>query len=191
MKPIRIAQTAALTLLGATLLSAPVYAGPKSFNHGKAIPEYGKIAVVDSDQPVYRSSKFKIVFDVSKQADYGKVNRNINSVARFINMHVEAGVRPRNIKLAVVLHGKAAKDVTQAGYYAASQKTNDTATKDNANAGLVQALIEHGVEFYVCGQTAAYYDIKNEDLLPGVKMALSAMTSHALLQQKGYTLNPF
>jgi len=27
--------------------------------------------------------------------------------------------------------------------------------------------------------------------LPGVTMALSAMTAHALLQQDGYTLNPF
>jgi len=28
-------------------------------------------------------------------------------------------------------------------------------------------------------------------LLPGVEMALSAMTAHAILQQEGYTLNPF
>jgi hypothetical protein len=30
-----------------------------------------------------------------------------------------------------------------------------------------------------------------EQLIPGVKMALSAMTAHAQLQQQGYTLNPF
>jgi hypothetical protein len=28
-------------------------------------------------------------------------------------------------------------------------------------------------------------------ILPGVEMALSAMTAHALLLQQGYTLNPF
>ena len=33
--------------------------------------------------------------------------------------------------------------------------------------------------------------VTNDDLLPGVELALSAMTMHALLQQKGYTLNPF
>jgi hypothetical protein len=33
--------------------------------------------------------------------------------------------------------------------------------------------------------------VKTEDLLPGVEMALSAMTAHALLQQQGYTFNPF
>jgi intracellular sulfur oxidation DsrE/DsrF family protein len=43
----------------------------------------------------------------------------------------------------------------------------------------------------VCGQSAAFNDVTNEDLLPGVHMALSAMTAHAQLQQEGYTLNPF
>jgi len=28
-------------------------------------------------------------------------------------------------------------------------------------------------------------------LAPGVEMTLSAMTAHALLQQDGYTMNPF
>jgi len=52
-------------------------------------------------------------------------------------------------------------------------------------------LTDKGVRVILCGQTAAYYDISNDDLLPGVEMALSAMTAHALLQQEGYTLNPF
>jgi intracellular sulfur oxidation DsrE/DsrF family protein len=47
------------------------------------------------------------------------------------------------------------------------------------------------VRIIVCGQKAAYYNVTSDDLLPGVKMALPAMTAHALLQQQGYTLNPF
>ena len=178
------------TLACATIFAAPASAGPDAFKPGKTIPEFGKIAAVQVDQPLYRHQKFKVVFDVSKQAEPGELNRNLNSVARFINMHTEAGIKKKNIKLAVVLHGGAAKDVTRASYYMAHAGT-DTTDKDNANAALVKALIANNVEFYVCGQTAAYYDIRNEDLLPGVKMALSAMTAHALLQQKGYTLNPF
>jgi hypothetical protein len=34
-------------------------------------------------------------------------------------------------------------------------------------------------------------DVATDDLLPGVEMALSAMTAHALLQNSGFTLNPF
>ena len=70
----------------------------------------------------------------------------------------------------------------------AYRKNNEA---DNANVALIMALQKQGVDFYVCGQSAAYYGVKTEDLIPGVKMALSAMTAHALLQQKGYTLNPF
>tara|TARA_Y100000588_G_scaffold170524_1_gene184375 strand:+ start:507 stop:614 length:108 start_codon:yes stop_codon:yes gene_type:complete len=33
--------------------------------------------------------------------------------------------------------------------------------------------------------------VKQQQLIPGVQMALSAMTAHAQLQQQGYTLNPF
>jgi len=62
---------------------------------------------------------------------------------------------------------------------------------ENANAALIKELTENGVEIYLCGQSAAYYGVEKEDLLPNVKMALSAMTAHAILQQKGYTVNPF
>ena len=182
--------TLASVLVAASLyLTAPAYAGPADFKMGQTIPEFGKIAQVDVDQPVYKHHKFKIAFDVSKQADIGTLNRSFESAARFINMHTAAGVKDKNIKIAIVLHSKAAFDVTNANTYSRQQDSHDKAP--NANAALVKALQEHGVTFYVCGQTAAYYDIKNEDLLPGVQMSLSAMTAHALLQQKGYTLNPF
>ncbi len=181
----------ALGIIAAASLFSPstALAGSDAFKQGQAIPEFGKIAEIKVDQPVYKHHKFKVAFDVSKQAEAGELNRNLVSAARFINMHTAAGVKEKNIKLAIVLHGGAAKDVTRAEYYAGTQEGDSK--KENANAALVKTLINHGVEFYVCGQTAAYYDIKNEDLLPGVKMALSAMTAHALLQQKGYTLNPF
>ena len=82
-----------------------------------------------------------------------------------------------NIHLAIVVHGTAVHDVTR-----------DSA---GANADLVAALVEHGVEIFVCGQSAVWYDIAAGDLLPGVSMSLSAMTAHARLQSDGYTLNPF
>lgn len=179
------------TLALATLLIAvPSMAGPEDFKAGAAIPEFGKIAVVDMDQPVTSRSKFKVAFDISARTDAGTLSRKLESAARFINMHVAAGVKPRNIKLAIVLHGGAVRDVTRETYYQSTFK-DDEAKSDNVNAALVEVLLANGVEFYVCGQSAAYYGVKNDDLLPGVKMALSAMTAHALLQQKNYTLNPF
>jgi intracellular sulfur oxidation DsrE/DsrF family protein len=75
-----------------------------------------------------------------------------------------------------VVHGKAVQEM---------------AGEQSSSADLIAALTEHGVRMIVCGQSAAYYDVATDDLLPGIEMALSAMTAHALLQQQGYTLNPF
>ncbi len=52
-------------------------------------------------------------------------------------------------------------------------------------------MLEAGVRFIVCGQSAAGQGVANDDLIDGVEVALSAMTAHALLQQQGYTVNPF
>jgi len=175
------------TIMVALVLLATNHVSAQSdqFHAGATIPEYGKIATVPGMEPLATNSSFKISFDVAKPATPGEINRSLDSAARFINMHTASGVAPENIQLAVVIHGGAVKDMTQKASYLASSAAN------NANANLIKALSEHGVRFYVCGQSAAYYGVKTADLLPGVQMSLSAMTAHALLQQEGYSLNPF
>lgn len=167
-------------------LSMSAYAGETDFKAGTVVTEFGKVAAVDANMVIPKRAKFKVLFDTAKGAEAGEVNRTLNSAARFLNMHAQAGVAEKNMKLAVVFHGKGSFDLTQSGYYG---KKFEVA--ENANAGLIKALTDKGVRVILCGQTAAYYDISNADLLPGVEMALSAMTAHALLQQQGYTLNPF
>ncbi|MBI1405667.1 MAG: hypothetical protein GC145_06030 [Caulobacter sp.] len=163
------------------LFAAPALAQDMSrFGPGTAIPDYGQIAPVPGADPLPEGVEFKIVFDVSKAADEGALNKGVESAARFLNLQVAAGVPEENIKLAIVVHGPAVRDLL---------KPADGQT--NPNAGLVAALAAHGVRIYVCGQSAAAFGIDKEDLLPGVNLALSAMTEHALLQQEGYTLNPF
>ena len=162
------------------------YAGETDFHPGTIITDFGKIAAVDADMVIPKRAKFKVLFDTAKGAEAGKVNRTLNTAARFLNMHAEAGVAEKNMKLAVVFHGKGSFDITQDSYY--GEKFEGA---ENTNAALVQALLDKGVRVILCGQSAAYYDISNADLLPGVEMALSAMTAHALLQQQGYRLNPF
>jgi intracellular sulfur oxidation DsrE/DsrF family protein len=166
-------------------VTSPTLAGPADFGPGPLISDYGRIAAVESDMSIPETTVMRVAFDVTNQADAGEFNRSISSAARFLNMHVAAGMPAENIHLAIVLHGSAVHDVTNAAHY------DDLMQTPNANAPLIATLIEHGVEFYVCGQSAVYHDVENAALLPGVNMALSAMTAHALLQQNGYTLNPF
>lgn len=156
------------------------------FHAGTVIPDFGAVASVDGHAPIPAEATFSIVFDASDPGKPGSINRTIESAARFINMHVEAGIPREAIRLAVVVHGQAAFDLTNASTYAAK---HDSAA--NANIAAIAALSQHDVQFILCGQSAAALGIKRDQLAPGVRMALSAMTAHALLQQQGYTLNPF
>lgn len=165
----------ALTILGAA--SAPALAGPDDFAPGPAIADFGPVATVAAARPIPEGQIFHVSFDTSKRAAEGELNSTLTGAARFLNMHTAAGMPVENIHLAVVVHGSALHDVTSAGA--------------GANADLVAALVENGVEILVCGQSAVWYGMAAEDFLPGVELSLSAMTAHALLQDQGYTLNPF
>ena len=147
-----------------------------AFSKGPVFTGYGPVAAIDITMPIPPGTAFKHSFDVSTPAPTGDPNSTLVSAARFINMHARAGVPVDNIRVAIVVHGKAVKEM---------------ADELSASAGLIAALTDQGVRIIVCGQSAAYYDVATDDLLPGVEMALSAMTAHAVLQQQGYTLNPF
>jgi intracellular sulfur oxidation DsrE/DsrF family protein len=163
-----------LVILAACTTTAS--ADNKGFSTGPIFNDYGPVAKVDVTIPVDPSMLLKHSFDVSAAAPDGKANSKLVSAARFINMHARAGVAEENIQVAVIVHGKAVREM---------------ADENSASAGLIAALTDHGVRIIVCGQSAAYYDVATDDLLPGVEMALSAMTAHATLQQQSYTLNPF
>jgi intracellular sulfur oxidation DsrE/DsrF family protein len=170
----------ALTALAGLLLAAPAIAqtpNRDAFTTGPVFEDFGPHAPVEGGEPLPSFSRFAIAFDVATAADDGTRNRGFESAARFINMHVAAGVPEDRIALAVVVHGKATLDLTT--------------REGNASADMVEAMLARGVRFIVCGQSAAAYGVKKADLIEGVELHLSAMTAHALLQQDGYTVNPF
>ena len=172
--------------LAVLLIPAAAQAQESKFQPGTVLSEFGKIAPVQTDFKIPRGTKFKVLYDIVDGAEPGALNRKLNTPARFLNMHAAAGVREKNMKLAVVIHGKASLDVASAKAYGAAYEG-----AENGNVEIIKALIEQGVRVILCGQSAAYYGVGHEDMLPGVEMALSAMTAHAILQQEGYTLNPF
>lgn len=167
----------ALAAVAACAGTAPAFAGPDDFGPGPVIPDFGPVAAVPGAAALPADHVYRVSFDTSQRAAEGELNSTLTGAARFLNMHAAAGVPVENIRLAVVVHGSAVRDVTSADA--------------GANAALVAALGEHGVRILVCGQSVVWYDLAADDLLPGVEMALSAMTAHALLQGDGYTLNPF
>ncbi len=166
-------------LMGAGFALA-AHAGPEDFVPGTVISGFGDVAAVE-DARLGADTEFHIAYDIAQAAGEGELSRALVTPARFLNMHVAAGVPEENIHLAVVVHGGAYRDLLNAESYGG----------ENPNAPLIEQLIAHGVTIELCGQTAAYRDVTEDDLLPGITISLSAMTSHALLQQQGYTLNPF
>ena len=98
-----------------------------------------------------------------------------------------AGVDAWRVKSAVVVHGKAIYDISDAERYAQAYG----ADVSNPNAEIVAQLIERGAEIWVCGVAARARGVGDDDVLPGVKMAPAAMVAHAELQRRGFSLNPY
>jgi intracellular sulfur oxidation DsrE/DsrF family protein len=179
-----------LTVAGAlALIAAPLAAQDMSASKpGPVLTEFGAHASVPGVEQLPADTQFAIAFDVSTPAAEGSPNRGFDSAARFLNMHVANGVPQENIRLVVVVHGKAALELLTNEAHAANPLSRQG---DNPSAKLVAALLAEDVRFILCGQSAAVYGVAPEDLIPGVEMALSAMTAHALLQKDGFTVNPF
>lgn len=171
----------AALIIGLMLTPLTAVADMNDFGPGAVIRDFGPVAPVPSAERIPAGTEFKIAYDTRVGAEEGKPNPTLETAARFLNMHQAAGVPVENIELAVVVHGPAHRDLLKAERYGGV----------NPTAKLIEQLVANGVRIHLCGQTAAYYDVSAGDLLPGVRMSLSAMTSHALLQQEGFTLNPF
>ena len=154
---------------------------------GDLIPEYGKTYPVDS--PSYETdtvSEMKVVFDVNRSFAEDEANKLIETAARYLNMHEQAGVDPENMKVALVIHGKAVKDVLQDEYY----HNEFPEVESNPNLPLLEALAENGVQIIVCGQSATHYGVTTEKMDKNAEMALSAMTALVQLQGNNYqTIN--
>ena len=160
-------------------------AAPGDFETGPALQNYGENTEIVDGLLNPESQHFKVVFDVYEENIGESPHRGFNSAARFINMHVRAGVPVDNINVAIVVHGKASY-----------QLMNDKAfftkfEKENPSSDLVSKLLENDVDVFVCGQSASFLGLQAKQFNDQVKVSLSAMTANALLQQAGYTLNPF
>lgn len=169
----------------ATVVSVAWAAEPPST--GPVIEHYGPVYPVPAGSyNLAPGTSYRVSTDVGSGSHQpGKVNRSIESMARFLNMHARNGIEPENLQVAVVLHGASAQATLNNEAHARLIGGN------NPSAALVEALGAKGVRFYLCGQTAAHYGYGVEDLLPEVTMAVSAMTAHVRLQSEGYTLIPF
>jgi len=154
---------------------------------GPVFKEYGPVfKVAERTVPLKKNFKYRVIFDISQAASVkGKVNKRIESVARFMNMHALNGVKVENMEIAVILHGSATQDgLTHKAY-------NKRHKMDNANLDLIEKLHAKGVRFYQCGQSAYFNEVEKKELARQVDLSLSAMTALITLQAEGFQLLPW
>ncbi len=155
---------------------------------GNVIPDYGKTYPVES--PEFKTdtiSKLKVVFDVNRSFSENEPNKLIETAARYLNMHEHAGADPENLEVALVIHGKAVKDMLKDKFY----NENFPEESINPNLPLINALAANGVKIIVCGQSATHYGVNPENSNPNAIFALSAMTALVQLQNENYQMINF
>lgn len=153
---------------------------------GPVIADYGPVFDLPATAFQLSSNQLhKVLFDVAggKRAR-DTLNRRLETVARFLNMHARNGIAPERLQLAVIMHGGSSFDALSDAAYRQRFGT------DNPNTALITALREAGVTLYLCGQSAGFNGIKVSELSPHVELALSAMTVTVELDSQGYAVLP-
>ena len=153
---------------------------------GPVILSGGAVFAVEATFPTPRSLEYKVAFEVATVAEEPhQLNVGLNTVARFINMHAQAGVPLEKIRSAIVVHGPAGWDLLDDRSYQARTGV------PNPNAELLRELMDFGTRVILCGQTASSRGIPIPGLLDGVEVSLSAITAFVVLQDEGYYVNPW
>ncbi|MCW5515373.1 DsrE family protein [Muriicola sp. Z0-33] len=171
----------------ALLFFSPVSLFSQSKQSGPIIKSYGKVWEIEDPTYITNVSKeFRVVFDIMNSPEsHSEINKSIETAARFLNMHAQSGVPKENLKVVLVVHNQASKDIINNQAYQKRFAVN------NPNEKLVRELIASGAKFVFCGQSSLSRNYPVEETIEGVELALSAMTALIQLQDDGYQLIKF
>lgn len=169
------------------LLALAASLSAQTQSDGPLVTGFGKVWVVPRpDVATDTQMVYRVVFDIySSPEDPAALNPQLNTLARFLNMHAQAGVPAANLHVAGVVHNEASKDVMDNVSY------RERYGVDNPNLPLLAALRAAGARIYLCGQSAYSRKLDRAQLAPGVEVGLSAMTIILLLEEQGYRLIKF
>lgn len=139
-----------------------------------------------SAEPPSRRLRYRAVFNVTMAPPApDRVNPALERIARFLNLLGEAGIRPRPGDLVAIVHGPATHLVMTDQAYAAR-----TGAARNPNLPLLRRLREAGVVVAVCSQALHGQSVARDQVADGVRIDVSALTTLANLQLRGYALIP-
>jgi len=145
------------------------------------IEKYGSVvSLADAGERI--RSGGKVYFDTTAAAPAGKPHRGLESAARLVNLYALEGLAGPRPQLAVILHFNATTAALNDEAHAKS-----SAGGSNPNRELVEKLITNGVEVWVCGQSVIRGGNPLADVMPGIRIAQSAMTFNINRPADGWT----
>jgi intracellular sulfur oxidation DsrE/DsrF family protein len=135
------------------------------------------------------NTKYKLLLEMfsgiknkSDSANIHSVHGGITEVGRKINLHLIAGVKMQDLDVVMIIHGPAMRSFYNNETYRKKYKA------DNPNITLIRQLQSAGVKIVACGQSMFFMNVKKEEFLPGVQVALSAQTALSTYRSKNYVL---
>ena len=179
MHPSRIA--AALLALAAAL--APSLSQADTALLPPLIAGYGEVIPVENagERPD-PALDYKVVLNATKGGTDDSPVPFLDKAAKVANLLAQSGVPAEHRHIVVIVQAAATMGVLNEAGLKARGKTK------NANADLIAKLIAAGVSVRACGQALAGAKIARSEVLPGVQVDLSALSTVSALQLKGYAL---
>ena len=157
----------------------------ESTKAGRLLQGYRGGPVYDIDAVVEAIGRLSQLALDHPRISEAEINPLLNTVARFLNMHGQTGMKKEQFSIVVIMHGAGAKNALNEEAYL--KKFGRT----NPNAELLKALDSVGVNLYICGQSFYSRGFSPADLAEPVKLSLSAMTALVHFQKEGYQLINF
>ena len=149
----------------------------------------GVVPIQNADEKLDPNMRYKLLMELTGFAAKGQevtakkeINGGIGEVARKINLHVAGGVPKEKMDVVIIVHAGALFALLN------NEKYKQKYEIDNPNIALIKELQSFGAKFIVCGQAMTFLNIEKEDLLPGIKEAISAQTVLSMYELKGYKM---
>jgi intracellular sulfur oxidation DsrE/DsrF family protein len=166
----------------AQLLSKASYPLIKSSKWSGVLPMTG---VTEKPDP---TMQYKLLMEdvigIKDSAAAKEISDGLAEIGRIINLHIASGIAKKQLEVVAVVHGPA--------LYALY--TNEQYKKkygiDNPNIVLIDELMKNGVKFIACGQAMNFFEVKQEDMVPNIRISLTAQTVLSNYQLKGFVLYP-
>lgn len=150
----------------------------------KGDPMSGVLPVPIIDEWPDTNQVYKLLFvwtyGSRDSAKLAKNNPALADIGRIVNLHIASHIPLSNLQLVSAVHGPSIFSLLNDAAY------EERFHRKNPNSKLIEELQQAGMKFIACGQAMGFLDVKKADLMPGIKVALTAQSIITSYKLKGF-----